>query len=275
MDKREVSEILDDWNFWGREPQTGIERASYLDSLEGMLKTNQVITISGPRRSGKSFLMRQLVKRIIGQGIKPNNTLIINFEDQRLGEINAKSLGEVYETYVELLSPTQKPFVFLDEVQEVKDWEKWVRTTHELGNARVVVSGSNAKLLGHELSTLLTGRHLDLTVFPLSFEEFLKFNGVKIKDKLDMASKRIELRRLLRKYIEFGGFPEVALSPENKKREIILKYFEDIVNKDLIIRYRVRKPEKLKALIKFYLSNISSPITFNSIEKFLGLSSDT
>jgi predicted AAA+ superfamily ATPase len=148
-----------------------------------------------------------------------------------------------------------------------------VRSMHELRKAKLVVSGSNAHLLSRELGTLLTGRHLDLTVFPLSFREFLSFNGVTPAGTLDLVDKRIAIRSLLRKYLEFGAFPEVTLSEQ--KKEILLSYFEDLVHKDLVRRFRIRKPQELTALVKFYLSHTSCLITFGSAEKFLHISADT
>lgn len=273
MNKNEIFKILDDWNFWKRDLETGIDRAFYLDRLKRFSATNQILVITGARRSGKSFIMRQLAKEFAEEGVNKKNILMVNFEDPRFTELTTETLQEIYETYLEFLSPEKKPVVFLDEIQEVKGWEKWARTLHELGKAKIIVSGSNAKLLSKELATLLTGRHLSTVIFPLSFKEYLLFNEIRIKDNLDVISKSIEIKSLLRKYLEFGSFPEVVLSEE--KKEILLGYFGDVLDKDLIRRFRIRKPEKLKSLTKFYLSNISSLITFSSIEKFLGASADT
>ncbi|MEW6102680.1 MAG: ATP-binding protein [bacterium] len=179
----------------------------------------------------------------------------------------------IFETYLEFLNPKGKPYIFLDEVQEVAGWEKWVRTTRELQKAKIVISGSNAKLLSRELSSLLTGMHLDLTVYPLSFREHLLFNNLQLKDKLEMINKQNEIKGLLREYIEFGSFPEVVL--HQQKKEILLRYYEDVLNKDLIKRFNIRKKEAIKSLAKYYLTNISNLITFNSIEKYLNLSADT
>ena len=107
---------------------------------------------------------------------------------------------------------------------------------HELKKAELMISGSSAHLLSQELSTLLTGRHLDLTVFPLSFKEFIAFNGIELKDDLDIVNKRIEIKRLLAEYFEYGSFPEVALT--GNKKQILLTYFDDLLNKDLIRRYK-------------------------------------
>lgn len=273
MDKNELLKILEDWNFWKRDLETGIKRELYLKELKKMLSTDEIVAITGARRSGKSFIMRQLAKELIQEGVDKGQILIVNFEDPRFVELGTKLLQQIYETYLEFLNPKSRPFVFLDEVQEVKDWEKWVRATHELKKARIIISGSNSKLLSKELATLLTGRHLDLTVFPLSFREFLNFRRVYLKDELDIVNKRVEIKALLREYLEFGSFPKVVL--EEEKEKILLTYFDDVLNKDLIRRYKIRKPEKLKSLLKFYLSNNSSLVTFSSLEKSLGVSADT
>jgi len=199
---------------------------------------------------------------------------MVNFEDPRFTELDAKTLQRLYGVYLEFLNPEGEVFIFLDEVQEVFEWERWVRAIHELNKARLVVSGSNAKLLDKELSTLLTGIHIDLVVFPLSFKEYLAFNRIDLKDRLDFVSKRVEIEGFFRKYFEWGSFPEVVLLSSERK-QILLHYFDDIINKDLIRRYRIRKSESLNSLARFYLANISSSITFNSLEKFLDISADT
>ncbi|MCL5986283.1 MAG: ATP-binding protein [Actinobacteria bacterium] len=158
-------------------------------------------------------------------------------------------------------------------MQEVNEWEKWVRTMHELKKANIIVTGSNAKLLSQELSTLLTGRHLDITVFPLSFKEYLYFKNINIMSDLDIINNKLEINRLLKEYFEFGSFPEVVLNEE--KNQILISYFDDIINKDLIRRYNIRKPDKLKNLTSFYFSNISSQITFNSLKSQLDLTTNT
>ncbi len=169
MNKNEIIEILQDWNFWKRDLEAGIKRPIYLNKLKGFLKTGQIVTITGARRVGKSFLMRQLIRSLITDGVDRNNILMVNFEDPRFTELDVRTLQRTYEVYLEFLNPKGEIFIFLDEVQEVSGWERWVRTIHELNKAKLVISGSNAKLLDKELSTLLTGRHIDLVVFPLSW----------------------------------------------------------------------------------------------------------
>ena len=275
MDKNEILAILKDWNEWQTPlADIGTIRTAYLDRLEGLIEgSNQIITITGPRRAGKSYLMRQMARKLFEKGVKRENILFVNFEDPRFTSLDTKLLAQIYDVYKGFLSPTDTPYIFLDEVQDVAGWEKWVRTMHELKKAKLIVSGSNAHLLSRELGTLLTGRHIDLTVFPLSFAEYLMFNKIDVSKLFDIVGKEAEIEGSLRRYIESGSFPEVALS--SKKTEILLNYFEDLLTKDLFRRFRVRKAALMKALIKYYLSNASNLMTFTSAGRSLEASPDT
>ena len=274
MDKNEILAILKDWNDWEGQQDIGTVRSVYLNRLESLITgSNQIITITGPRRAGKSYLMRQMARRLSDKGVKRENILFVNFEDPRFVSLDTKLLAQVYDVYKGFLSPTDTPYIFLDEIQEVAGWEKWVRTMHELKKAKIIVSGSNAHLLSRELGTLLTGRHLDLTVFPLSFAEYLLFNKVEVKNAFDIVGKEAEIDGFLHKYIEAGSFPEVALSV--KKTEILLNYFDDLLTKDLLKRFRVRKTPAMKALIKYYLSNAANLVTFTSAGKTLQVHTHT
>ncbi len=272
MDEELILEILDDWNLWKEGIQTGVPRELYTKWLLVHLPSKMVLAVVGARRAGKSFIIKQVVSKLAGR-VGKENVLIVNFEDSRFPQLKDSDLAMIFETYKKALNPKTTPYIFLDEVQRVKGWERWVRTINELGKAHVVVSGSTSKLISEDMATLLTGRHLDIEVFPLGFAELLRFSGIEIGGGLDSVRKRPTVLGFLEEYMEFGGFPEVALS--KNKREILLTYFEDIVTKDIIQRYRVRKPNSLLALARFYLTNISSPITFNSIKQFVSLSVDT
>ncbi|MEM5832544.1 MAG: ATP-binding protein [Candidatus Aenigmatarchaeota archaeon] len=271
--KEKILEILEDWNFWKKEIDIGIKRLEYLEKIKSFLKTNMIIAIIGPRRAGKSFIMRQIARELIINGINPKEILIVNFEDRRFIDFSVELLDKIFETYLEFVKPKSKPYVFFDEIHKIKNWEKWIRNFQELQKGKIIISCSNANLLKGELSTLLTGRHLDIIVFPLSFKEFLEFKGLKIEDVIDLVNKRIEIKSFLREYCEFGGFPEVVLS--ESKKDILLTYFEDITTKDILLRYKIKKANELISLAKFYLTNISNLITFTSIEKSLNISADT
>jgi len=155
----------------------------------------------------------------------------------------------------------------------VNGWERWVRSRQELGRCRLVVTGSNTDLMKGELATSLTGRHLDVTVLPLGFSEFLAFKGALVSSLLDLVKKKTAVNRLFREYMEFGGFPMVALS--EAKKEILGAYYDDILTKDIARRHRVRELGGLGRLAEFYLTNISCPASFRSLEQKVGLSVNT
>lgn len=269
MKKDALLEILLDWNFWTKEIDPGIKREEYVKKIINLItKTNQIVCIAGVRRSGKSTIIKQIATEII-KDIKRENTLIVNFEDERFSERNLKTLIDIYNCYLEKIGPDKKPFVFLDEIQNVMEWERFVRGKHEKKEANIVVTGSSSKLLSAELATLLTGRHLTFNIYPLSFKEFLSFRKLPVNSEIDIATKRIEIKRLFQEYLEFGGFPEIVLSSEKKR--VLLSYFETIISRDIIERYKIREREKIKTLAKFYLTNISSSITYNKVSKFIGM----
>ena len=263
--------------FLKKDLESGIERNEYVDKALRFLQPNMIVSLIGVRRSGKSILMRQIAKKLMENGIaNKNEILIVNFEDKRIVERDLKLIDDFFNAYMEEMRPLRKPIVFLDEITKIPRWEKWVRTMHELNKAKILISGSTSRLTKGELATLLTGRHIDIIVFPLSFNEFLQFKNIQIKDKLEALAKESEIKALLREYIRFGGFPEVVLTKDEEvKRTILLTYFDDIIEKDVVERYKIRKTEKLKMLAKFYLSNISSPTTFSSLEQFLNMNSVT
>jgi hypothetical protein len=198
MNGEQILAILNDWNFWNTEQECGVPRERYVAQLRRVLDSGQVVVITGPRRSGKSVLMRQLVRSLLSSGVSRQRTLFINFEDPRWPALDAALLQQVFDCYREFVHHDGKPFVFLDEVQEVEGWEKWVRMMHELDRATMVISGSNAKLLGGELSSLLTGRHVDQLVLPLSFAERLRFADVRIESPAGVAVDSGAARKRLR-----------------------------------------------------------------------------
>ncbi len=267
MRKDEILEVLSDWNFWAnKEIDVGIRRDEYVAKLIDLItKTNQIVCMVGVRRSGKSTIMKQLAKELGGD----KNALIVNFEDERFAEKNLKLLMDASSAYFEKVRPEKTPFIFLDEVQNIPDWEKFARGMHERRDARMVVSGSSSKLLSEELATLLSGRHVVFYVYPLSFREFVGFKGVRVEIEVDMLAKRAEIKKLLPEYMEFGGFPEVSLSAE--KNRVLLSYFETIITKDVVDRYKIREKEKVKTLAKYYLTNAASHVTFNKMANFLDM----
>lgn len=271
MERSEIWEILLDWNFWGNYKEEWIERKAYLKKLEEAFKTGEIVVVKGVRRAGKSCLVTHFISSLIGRGLPKEKTLIVNFEDPRFKELNLEILNKIYEFYLDEFE-VENPYVVLDEVQSVDGWEKFARFLSEAKHANLIVTGSSSKLLSEEYATLLAGRHVELEIFPLSFEEFLLFKGLSINSELELMKNRHKIRKLLYEYLDFGGFPKVALVPENQKKLILEGYFRDILVKDVQKRFKVREIEKLEALTKYYLTNIARVHSFSKIARVFNLS---
>lgn len=272
-----VLEILSKWNSWDRTSvESGVPRqitgeiSDYLDSPE-------VIVLKGVRRSGKSTIMFQVMNALMARGISSKSILYINFEEPFFAEHRRTDVFErLFNAYREEINPTGRVYVFLDEVQEIPMWEKWVRTKADLKEAKIFVTGSSSKLLGTEFSTLLTGRNISFTVFPLAFREFLSFKGFDdFSDPVRLLKHKPLVKNLLREYMQFGGFPEVVLRERPEAKEKLLKqYFEDILYKDVAWRYQIRDIATLKNIALLCMANISNLFSYNKIKNALGVPLD-
>jgi len=269
MRREEIVEILSEWNFWGKGLDVGIERKFYVNYILRLLKSriNKIVTVFGVRRSGKSFILRQIAKKL-SEEFGEKNILYVNFEEVRIPK-NLSTLLEIYDAYREIVRPDRKPFLLLDEVQEIKGWERFVRSFHEKNGGRIIVTGSSAKLMGEEFATLLSGRDIAIEVFPLNFPEFLEFRGIKINLSA-LWSERKRLLSELRIYLKWGGFPEIVLEEnERMKIDILKRYFETILVKDVERRFRIREVSKIEFLASFYITNVSSLISYAKISRLL------
>lgn len=265
MREEEILNILSYWNFWTSDLDCGIERVDYVRRAEDLLGDVNIVAEVGVRRSGKSYLARQLLSRLIKKGLNKNATLIIDLNDERF-QRDQNLLTDIYNTYRKNICPEDKAVIVIDEPQEIEGWERFVRGVSERGDARFVVTGSSSRLLSSEFSTLLSGRHVSFQVFPLSFREYLKFKHVEVASKLSIGRNLLQIFKALDEYIVFGGFPAVAFAMN--KIELLNSYVDTILVKDVTFRYKIRESEKLRTIAKFYLTNIGHSITYNSISRF-------
>ncbi len=270
-------EILLDWNYWGQFKTQLKNRPAYLKRMETLLSPKTALTILGIRRSGKSSLIHLfLQKKFADRSLSKKDTLILNLEDPRFGQpLTSADLNRLWEIYLKELNPKQ-PLVILDEVQNVEGWERFARFLMEAKGVRVIVTGSSSKLLASEIATTLTGRHVDMEVFPLDFTEWLSFKGKFYRTNLELVRNKPEIQRLLDAYLRWGGFPEVALTRSTEhKRELLLRYFDDILFKDIVKRYRIHQVNKLEQLALLLLTNISTLQSMNRLKNQLNISLDT
>ncbi len=272
MDEQKILEILDDWNFWNKDQDTGVKRKQYLSRIRPFLKTNQAIVLTGVRRSGKSTLLLQLVKELIESGISSHDTLIINLEDYRWEELSLQLLHQVYTFYLKKINRSRPFYLFLDEIHRITGWERFVRTLIDKKDAKIVVSGSNAKLISQELGTLLTGRHVELKIYPPTFKELLELRKLNIDDELDLARKRSEINNFVDEALINGFFPEIILAEEEYVQLKILRDgLDSIITRDVVERHKIKEKEKLRSLVRYYLSNASTSVSFNKLKETLNL----
>lgn len=219
----------------------------------------------GIRRAGKSYLMFQRIHELMKRGTDIEEILYLNFEDERFIGLKSEDLDEIKRVYEETFS--SRPIFFLDEIQIVPGWEKFVRRLADK-NYRVFVTGSNAKMLSSEIATTLGGRFLIQNVYPFSFREFLKFEGFELKPNwLYTPGTRNGVVRSFDTYFYNGGFPEL-LSFEDK-RSWLSGLYQKIFFGDLVARYSLRNSDSMRLLVKKLAESVMQPSSYNRLKNIV------
>jgi len=219
--------------------------------------------IKGVRRCGKSTLMKQVMKAKF-----KDEFLYFNFDDERITDFKTEDFQILMETLIE--SYGEKKTIFLDEIQNNKGWELFINRILRQGY-RVYITGSNANLLSKELGTHLTGRHIDLELYPFSYTEYLRAKKTEAPiNGIYTTEQKAQLTRIFMEYLTEGGMPEAVVY---SNVEILTTILNDIIQKDISERYGIRKPAELKAVIRFLIENTSNPITYRSITENFGAKS--
>ena len=214
----------------------------------------------GIRQAGKSYLLYQRADALIEEGHLQEEMLFINFDDERLLGFRAEDLDMILQAYSSLFP--YRPILFLDEIQNIEGWEHFAR---RLANSKyqVYITGSNAKMLSRDIATTLGHRFLEQRVFPFSFKEFLKANGVEIPAHGIFGQLKGTVDRLLQSYFQWGGFPELTLFTD--KRKWLNQLFEKIILADIIQRNGVRNEYGLRLTLRRLAENIKTPTSYNRL----------
>lgn len=252
--------------------RTELVKREIQKDIAPLLNQREIIIITGVRRGGKSSLMRLISNDLIEKyDILQGNILYLNFEDERFTYFDINDFEQVYEIFLELYHPVGRKYFFLDEIQNVKGWEKWLNRLYEFEDLKIFVTGSNATLLSSEIATALTGRNRQLIVYPFSFNEFLSLRSYSITEKdFYLREKRIEIKRLFDEYLKLGGFPEVLKISDNTLLE---QYLKDIIYRDVIARYSIRNIKEIKELTLFLASNIGTIQSYNNLREMINVKS--
>ncbi len=243
-----------------RLPNKGMIPREIFNEIHAWLDDPRILIFTGLRRSGKSTLMQQLIQS------NPKSSYV-NFEDERFLEFQAQDFEQLHEVILEQYGEIE--FYFFDEIQNIDRFETFIRRLHDQ-RKKIIITGSNASLLSSEFGTRLTGRYKSFEVFPFSFSEFLRFHHITpTKEWLHLAEKRVILLRHFNTYLTRGGMPEYL---QNNDDEYIRTVYENILYRDIIARYHIKKQKILKELVNLLATQISCQITYNSLKESLGLS---
>ncbi len=240
--------------------------------IEVPLSLRKIVAITGPRRSGKTFYLYLLCKKLIAKGVRRERIVYINFDDPRLLPANARDIEDILESYRQLYPELKNKvnFIFLDEVQNVDGWELGVRRIHDTNRFNIFLTGSSSKLLSKEISTHLRGRAVNFEIFPFSFREILRAKGIKLDKNTVYSQERFSITNLLKSYLEMGGFPEIVLERNAGLRMRILKeYIETMFFKDLVERYKIKNQPLIRELIKYLSANTANLFSLNAFYKWI------
>jgi predicted AAA+ superfamily ATPase len=234
--------------------------------LEILLKASSLphaVIVSGLRRVGKSTLLAQLAHQLGKDAF-----YYINFEDERFLSFQAEDANELFQSLGEIFG--ERKIFIIDEIQNIPDWERFVRRFMDLGY-KFFITGSNASLLSRELGTRLTGRYVPVELFPFSYDEYLLFTSNEIPDISRLSTaKQASYQKLLDEYMLRGGLPEQLKYPELNLHQAL---YNDVLYRDIATRYQINEVRALKELASFLMSHPASLISYNKLKNQLRLGS--
>lgn len=260
-------------------------RDRYLEQLIAFQDTALIKVVTGIRRCGKSSLLELMAAHLRQSGVEEGQILSLNFESMQYADMDSKAL---YRHVIERALPGKRMYLFFDEVQKVPQWQNAVNSFRVDLDCDIYVTGSNAFLLSSELSTYLSGRYVEIKMLPLSFSEFLDFQGYKLetyrsplgvdrKRAVDTTGRQVDLRELFEAYIRFGGMPSISETGLDRRKVNVLLdgIYSAVVVRDILERGR-RKEQRaitdallLRKIILFLADNIGSSVSVRSISRTL------
>ncbi len=237
------------------------------------LEENVNYCFVGIRRTGKSYMMYQQIHDLMNDGISSSQIVYVNFEDERLLEISVDDLNTILELGIEFSGSKGKPYLFLDEIQNVDGWEKFVRRVADM-KYRINITGSNSKMLSKEIASTLGGRFMIVNVFPYSFKEYLSANHIE-NVRLDQigTKKRADIVSQYEQYVTYGTFPELV--DIKNKRPFLNNIYQTVYLQDIITRNKITNDFAVRLILKKIAESVTKALSFNrltNIVKSAGIS---
>ncbi len=253
------------------------QKEMYLDnpliSRDYDLEENVNYCFVGIRRTGKSYMMYQRIHNLMNDGISSSQIIYVNFEDERLLEIGVDDLNTILEIGIEFSGSKGKPYLFLDEIQNVDGWEKFVRRVADM-KYRINITGSNSKMLSKEIASTLGGRFMIVNVFPYSFKEYLSANHIEniMVDQIG-TKKRADIVSQYEQYVTYGAFPELV--DIKNKRPFLNNIYQTVYLQDIITRNKITNDFAVRLILKKIAESVTKALSFNrltNIVKSTGIS---
>lgn len=253
------------------------QKEMYLNNLlisrDYDLEENVNYCFVGIRRTGKSYMMYQQIHNLMNDGISSSQIIYVNFEDERLLEIGVDDLNTILEIGIEFSGSKGKPYLFLDEIQNVDGWEKFVRRVADM-KYRINITGSNSKMLSKEIASTLGGRFMIVNVFPYSFKEYLSANHIEniMVDQIG-TKKRADIVSQYEQYVTYGAFPELV--DIKNKRPFLNNIYQTVYLQDIITRNKITNDFAVRVILKKIAESVTKALSFNrltNIVKSAGIS---
>jgi len=256
MNKEILKRVIADQDYYFEQAKESIKR----EFADNFLVSPEIVIISGIRRCGKSTLLQQIRAK------QTEKDYYINFDDERLVSFKVEDFQMLLEVLYELFG-AQKTFYF-DEIQNVDQWERFVRRLHDTGN-KIYITGSNARMLSRELGTHLTGRYLSCELYPFSFKEFILFkNPDLLNQNFYKTNVKADILALFHEYFNNGGFPSFVKTGD----ELALKtLFENILYRDIMVRNKITNEKEMKELISYLAGNYARLSTNSELTNIIGV----
>lgn len=224
------------------------------------LQTSEILIISGIRRCGKSVLMQQIRDRLV------EKDFFFNFDDERLANFKLDDFQKLQECFVELFG--EQHTYYFDEIQNIEGWERFVRRLYNAGN-KIIITGSNARMLSRELGTHLTGRYIQVEIYPFSFQEYLAMNEIPVNAKtLYTTTGRATMVKSFVKYMECGGFPKFL---QDGSVSYLTSLYESIIYRDILTRNGLTNEKEMLEMMFYLASNATKRVTYSSLGKVVGI----
>lgn len=244
-----------------------VMRKLYLEKIYNFINKDVIKVITGIRRCGKSYLFKLIIQELKKRGINEENILLIDLELPKYNHIQTRAqLDEIIVPFIE--SHKNKVYLLFDEIQNVKDWEVSINGYYKIENTDIYITGSNSKLMSKEFATLLTGRYINIELYPFSFNEFLDYKKELNQVPIITNELNSDLENYFEEYQQYGGLP-LTISSQQDKELVLNGIYSSIILNDIVERYDVRNIGLFNRIVKYIIENTGNLISANKVYRYL------